>query len=94
MHRITNLHTVKVLCHRAEVAKNFQCSTTDCVFCSVIGGEKFFSRKLRPSSAPVFDRLQYAADHVVRFTRLSGSIFAYCKQSKTGAGEGLGTRLL
>ena len=34
-----------------------------------------------------------AADHVVRFTRLSPSVFAYCKQSKTGAGEGLGTRL-
>ena len=101
MHRITNLHTIKVLCHRAEVAKNFQCCTTDCVFCSVIGGEKFFSRKycrisliLRPSPAPVFDRLQYAADHVVRFTRLSGSIFAYCKRSKTGAGEGLGMRLM
>ena len=30
-------------------------------------------------------------DHVVRFTRPSGSVFAYCKQSKTGAGEGLGT---
>ena len=34
-----------------------------------------------------------AADHVVRFTRLSPSVFAYCKRSKTGAGEGLGTRL-
>ena len=34
-----------------------------------------------------------AADHVVRFTRPSPSIFAYCKRSKTGAGEGLGTRL-
>ena len=33
----------------------------------------------RPSPAPVFDRLQY--------------VFAYCKRSKTGAGEGLGTRL-
>ena len=32
-------------------------------------------------------------DHVVRFTRPSGSVFAYCKRSKTGAGEGLGTRL-
>ena len=30
-------------------------------------------------------------DHVVRFTRPSGSVFAYCKQSKTGAGEGRGT---
>ena len=32
----------------------------------------------RPSPAPVFDRLQYAY---------------YYKRSKTGAGEGLGTRL-
>ena len=35
-----------------------------------------------------------AADHVVRFTRPSPSVFAYCKRSKTGAGEGLGTRLI
>ena len=34
-----------------------------------------------------------AADQVVRFTRPSPSVFAYCKRSKTGAGEGLGTRL-
>ena len=34
-----------------------------------------------------------AADHVVRFTRPSPSVFTYCKRSKTGAGEGLGTRL-
>ena len=34
-----------------------------------------------------------AADHVVRFTRPSPSVFAYCKRSKTGAREGLGTRL-
>ena len=34
-----------------------------------------------------------AADHVVRFTRPSGSVFAYCKRSKTGAREGLGMRL-
>ena len=32
-------------------------------------------------------------DHELRFTRSSPSIFAYCKRSKTGAGEGLGTRL-
>ena len=32
-------------------------------------------------------------DHVVRFTKLSPTIFAYCKRSKTGGGEGLGTRL-
>ena len=36
----------------------------------------------------------HAADHVVRFTRPSHSVFAYCKRSKTGAGEGLGTRLV
>ena len=34
----------------------------------------------RPSPAPGFDRLQYAK-----------TVFAYCKPSKTGAGEGLGT---
>ena len=34
-----------------------------------------------------------AVDHVVRFARPSPSVFAYCKRSKTGAGEGLGTRL-
>ena len=34
-----------------------------------------------------------AADHVVRFSRPSPPVFAYCKRSKTGAGEGLGTRL-
>ena len=38
-----------------------------------------------PSPAPVFDRLQYAKTEPV---------FAYWKRSKTGAGEGLGTRLL
>ena len=32
-------------------------------------------------------------DQVVRFTRPSDSVFAYCKQSKTGAKEGLGMRL-
>ena len=26
---ITNLHAKKVLCHRAEEAKNFRCCTTD-----------------------------------------------------------------
>ena len=31
------------------------------------------------------------ADHVVRFTMPSPSVFTYCKQSKTGAREGLGT---
>ena len=36
----------------------------------------------------------FAADHVVRFSRPFPSVFAYCKRSKTGAGEGLGTRLL
>ena len=35
----------------------------------------------------------HAADHMVRFTRPSGSVFAYCKRSKTGAREGLGMRL-
>ena len=32
-------------------------------------------------------------DQVVRFTRPSDSVFAYFKQSKTGAREGLGMRL-
>ena len=35
-----------------------------------------------------------AADHMVRFTRPSPSIFAYCKRSKTGTREGLGMRLI
>ena len=43
----------------------------------------------RPSPAPVFDRLQYAKTEPE-----TGSVFAYWKRSKTGAGEGLGTRLL
>ena len=41
----------------------------------------------RPSLAPVFNHLQYAKT-------ASGSVFAYWKRSKTGAGEGLGTRLI
>ena len=35
-----------------------------------------------------------AADHMLRFTRPSHSIFTYCKRSKSGAGEGLGMRLV
>ena len=35
-----------------------------------------------------------AADHMVRFTRPCLSVFAYCKQSRTGGREGLGTRLV
>jgi len=35
-----------------------------------------------------------AADHVMKFCRPSLSIFAHCKQSKTGGVEGLGTRLI
>ena len=31
--------------HHAEVAKDFRCFTTDCVFCNVIGGWKFLRRK-------------------------------------------------
>ena len=34
-----------------------------------------------------------SVDQLVRFTRPSDSVFAYCKQSKTGAREGLGMRL-
>ena len=34
-----------------------------------------------------------AVDHMVRFTRPSPSIFAYCKRPKTGGREGLATRL-
>ena len=40
----------------------------------------------RPSPALVFDRLQYG--------KTEPEVFAYCKRSKTGAGEGLGTRLV
>ena len=32
--------------------------------------------------------------HVIKWTRPSPSIFAYCKQSKTEQWEGLGTRLM
>ena len=35
---VTNLHPKKVLCHCAEVAKDFRCCTADCIFCNVIGG--------------------------------------------------------
>jgi len=35
-----------------------------------------------------------AADHVMKFPRPSRSVFAYCKRSKTGGVEGLGTRLV
>ena len=31
--------------------------------------------------------------HVIKWTRPSPSVFAYCKRSKTGRWEGLGTRL-
>ena len=34
-----------MLCHCTEVSKDFWCHTTDCVFCNVIGGGKFLSRK-------------------------------------------------
>ena len=37
-----NLHSKKVLCHRAEVAKDY---AADCVFCNVIGGGKTLPRK-------------------------------------------------
>ena len=46
-----------------------------------------------------FDRLQYAKteeEGLVNLTYMTSQILdmkAYCKQSKTGAGEGLGTRL-
>ena len=36
------------MCPRAEVAKDFRCRATDCVFCNVIidiGGGKFLSGK-------------------------------------------------
>jgi len=35
----------------------------------------------------------HAADHVMKFSCPSPSVFAYCKQSKTGGVEGLGMRL-
>ena len=34
---ITNLRAKKVLCHRIEVARISGATTTDCVFCNVIG---------------------------------------------------------
>ena len=35
-----------------------------------------------------------ATDHMMKFPMPSPSIIAYCKRSKTGGIEGLGTRLL
>jgi len=32
-------------------------------------------------------------DHMMKFPRPSPSVFAYCKQSKTGGVEGLGMRI-
>ena len=43
-----------------------------------------------PFPAPVFDCLQYAKTECV----CSGSIIVYCKWSKTGVGEALGTKLV
>ena len=42
---MTNLCASKVLCHHAEVAKAFQCATTDYIFCNVICGWKIIPRK-------------------------------------------------
>ena len=42
---IANLRAKKVLCHHVEVVKNFQCCTTDCIFCNVIGTCKIVCRK-------------------------------------------------
>jgi len=36
--------------------------------------------------------MSHAVDHVMKFPRVSPSVFAYCKP-KTGGVEGLGTRL-
>ena len=49
--------------------------------------DKLHSLVPRPSPAPVFDRLQYAKTEPAQF------LHYYSKRSKTGAGEGLGTRL-
>ena len=43
---ITNLRAKKVLCHRIEVARIFGATTTDCVFCNVIG-----YRRITPGKA-------------------------------------------
>ena len=40
-----------------------------------------------------FDVLKDCVPHLQYAKTEPGSVFAYCKQSKTGAGEGLGTRL-
>ena len=42
---MTNLCARKVLCHHAEVAKAFQCATTDHISCNVISGWKIIPRK-------------------------------------------------
>ena len=43
---ITNLRAKKVLCHRIEVARISGATTTDCVFCNVIG-----YRRITPGKA-------------------------------------------
>ena len=42
---ITNLRAKKVLCHRIEVARISGATTTDCVFCNVIGYRRITSGK-------------------------------------------------
>ena len=39
-------------------------------------------------------RYTYCSGYHQKMQKFSGSVFAYCKRSKTGAGEGLGTRLV
>ena len=67
----------------------FDCKNLNCCHCCVVS--PYVSCDIIFNS-PSWARTE--PDHVVRLTRPSGSVFAYCKRSKTGAGEGLGTRLI
>ena len=47
----------KVLCHRAEEAKDFRCCTTDCLFCNVIGGDISLQKVININEARGISRM-------------------------------------
>ena len=73
-----------------------------CIFCLVnveteTWGKKYY--KIRPPArsfdgGPLPASVDIDVIHVINAPRPSPSISAYCKQSKTGCWEGLGTRLV
>ena len=75
---ITNLRAKKVLCHRIEVARISGATTTDCVFCNVIG-----YRRITPGKA-----LSNQLNEDRGIGRRSPDPFSLER------GRGLGTRLL